>query len=180
MSMNTIQDLFEHGLEDIYHAEHELLDALEELESNTEREEIAQAFANHREETEGQIDRLEEGFEMFGEPPEKEECEGIEGLLEEYEEFISMDPDQEVMDYHTMAAAEKTEHYEIAAYGNLLPLADQLGMNEAADLLEENLREEQETLEELTELTDTVYCKSLPPKPRPVCGFAGKSLQQSV
>ncbi len=160
--MDTIQDLFEHGLEDIYHAEHQLLDALEELEGNTERDEISQAFSSHREETQDQIDRLEEVFDMFGEPPEKEECEGIEGLLEEYEEFTSMDPAQDVMDYHNMAAAEKTEHYEIAAYGNLIPLADQLGMDEAADLLEENLREEQGALEELTELTEDFEMDAIP------------------
>ncbi|WP_049804856.1 DUF892 family protein [Natrinema pellirubrum] len=162
MSMETIHDLFEHGLEDIYHAEHQLLDALEELESNTDRDEIAQAFADHREETRGQIDRLEEVFDSFGEPPEKEECEGVEGLLEEYEEFTAMEPDQEVMDYHNMAAAEKTEHYEIAAYGNLIPLADQLGMDEAADLLEQNLREEQEALEELKELTEEFEMGAIP------------------
>ncbi|SEW17884.1 Ferritin-like metal-binding protein YciE [Natrinema salifodinae] len=160
--MDTIQDLFEHGLEDIYHAEHQLLDALEELENNTDREEIAQAFAEHREETQDQIDRLEDVFDMFGEPPEKEECEGIEGLLEEYEEFTSMDPAQDVMDYHSMAAAEKTEHYEIAAYGNLIPLADQLGMDEAADLLEENLREEQGALDELKELTEEFEIDAIP------------------
>ncbi|GAB3671330.1 ferritin-like domain-containing protein [Halopiger thermotolerans] len=162
MSMDTIQDLFEHGLEDIYHAEHQLLDALEDLEENTEHEEIANAFAEHREETQGQIDRLEEVFETFGEPPEKEECEGVEGLIEEYEEFTSMDPSQEVMDYHNMAAAEKTEHYEIAAYGNLIPLADQLGMDEAADLLEQNLREEQEALEKLKELTEQYEMDAIP------------------
>ncbi|ELZ04823.1 DUF892 family protein [Natrialba asiatica] len=162
MSVDTIQDLFEHGLEDIYHAEHELLDALDELESNTEREEIAEAFAEHREETQGHIDRLEAVFDMFGEPPEKEECEGIEGLIEEYEEFASMNPSQEVLDYHNMAAAEKTEHYEIAAYGNLIPLADQIGMGEAADLLEENLREEQSALDELKELTETYEMDAIP------------------
>ncbi|ELZ02059.1 MULTISPECIES: ferritin-like domain-containing protein [Natrialba] len=162
MTVDTIHDLFEHGLEDIYHAEHELLDALSELESNTEREEIAEAFAEHRAETEEQIDRLEEVFEMFGEPPEKEECEGIKGLIEEYEEFASMDPSQEVMDFHSMAAAEKTEHYEIAAYGNLIPLADQLGMDDAADLLEENLREEQAALDELKELTESYEMDAIP------------------
>ncbi|SER29527.1 DUF892 family protein [Natrinema salaciae] len=162
MSLDTIQDLFEHGLEDIYHAEHQLLDALEELERNTERDEISQAFSDHREETQGQIDWLEAVFDEFGEPPEKEECEGIEGLLEEYEEFASMEPSQAVMDYHNMAAAEKTEHYEIAAYGNLIPLADQLGMDKAADLLEENLREEQEALEELIELTEEFEMDAIP------------------
>ena len=162
MSMETIQELFEHNLEDIYHAEHQLLDALDELEEHTDYDEIAQAFSEHREETHGHIDRLEEVFEMFGEPPEKEECEGIEGLIEEHEEFTSMDPSQEVMDYHNMAAAEKTEHYEIAAYGNLIPLADQLGMDEAADLLEQNLREEQDALDELKELTETFEMDAIP------------------
>lgn len=162
MSVDTIHDLFEHGLEDIYHAEHELLDALEDLEQHTEREEIAEAFAEHREETEGQIDRLEEVFEMFGEPPEKEECEGIKGLIQEYEEFTEEDPSQDVLDYHSMAAAEKTEHYEIAAYGNLIPLADQLGLDDAADLLEENLREEQDALDELKELTESFEMDAIP------------------
>jgi len=162
MSIETTQELFEHNLEDIYHAEHQLLDALDVLEEHTGRDEVAQAFSEHREETQGHIDRLEEVFEMFGEPPEKEECEGIEGLIEEYEEFTSMDPSQDVMDYHNMAAAEKTEHYEIAAYGNLIPLADHLGMDEAADLLEENLREEQDALDELKELTETFEMDAIP------------------
>ncbi|MCU4974440.1 ferritin-like domain-containing protein [Halobacteria archaeon AArc-m2/3/4] len=162
MSVETLQDLFEHGLEDIYHAEHQLLDALDDLESNTEREEIAQAFSEHREETQEHIERLEEVFEEFGEPPEKEECEGIEGLITEYEEFVAEDPDQDVMDYHNMAAAEKTEHYEIAAYGNLIPLADQLGLDDAADLLEENLREEQDALDELKELTEEFDIDAIP------------------
>jgi len=164
MSMNTIQDLFEHGLEDIYHAEHQLLDALEELEVNTEHDEISQAFSEHREETQDQIKRLEEGFDMFGEPPETEECEAIEGFLEEYEEFTSMDPAQEVMEYHNMAAAERIEHYEIAAYGNLIPLADQLEMSDAADLLEENLREVKEALDELTGLTEEFEMDAIPAK----------------
>lgn len=162
MSIDTIQDLFEHGLEDVYHAEHQLLDALEDLEQNTERDDIARAFADHREETREQIDRLEEVFEMVGEPPERDECEGIEGLIEEYEAFTSADPAQDVLDYHSMAAAEKTEHYEIAAYGNLIPLADRLGMDEAANLLEENLREEQDALEDLKELAEGFEIDAIP------------------
>ncbi|USZ70920.1 DUF892 family protein [Natronosalvus halobius] len=162
MSTETIHDLFEHGLEDIYHAEHQLLDALEDLEEHTEREEIANAFVEHREETQTHIDRLEEVFDAFGEPPEKEECEGIEGLIEEYEEFLETDPNQDVLDYHNMAAAEKTEHYEIAAYGNLIPLAAQMDLGDAADLLEENLREEQDALEELKTLTEEFDLGAIP------------------
>jgi ferritin-like metal-binding protein YciE len=84
-----------------------------------------------------------------------EECEGIEGLVEEHEGFVEEeDPSQEVLDLHNLVAAQKTEHYEIAAYGNLALIADRLGMDEAGDLLHENLEEEQETLEELSSFVD--------------------------
>jgi ferritin-like metal-binding protein YciE len=154
MSVSNLEDLFEHDLEDIYFAEHQLLDALEELADSTEDEEIAEAFRKHREETQGHIDRLERVFEMIGEPPEEEECEGIEGLIREHESFVSEDPDQKILDLHNMTAAEKTEHYEIAAYGNLALVADRLGMDEAGDLLHENLEEEKAALEKLKNLTD--------------------------
>lgn len=152
--MNTLEELFEHGLEDIYNAEHELLDVLDQLSEQTENEEIAQAFREHRQQTEGHIERVEEVFDMIGEPPEEEECKGIQGLVEEHEEFLEMDPSQEVLDLYNMTAAEKTEHYEIAAYGNLAKLANQLGMDDAGDLLHENLVEEEETLEKLKDLSD--------------------------
>ena len=154
MSVSNLNELFVHDLEDIYFAEHQLLDALEDLAEETEDEEIADAFREHREETQNQIERLEQVFDMIGEPPEKEECEGIEGLIEEHEEFLEMDPDQKILDLHNVAAAEKTEHYEIAAYGNLALIADRLDMDEAGDLLHQNLEEEQAALEKLKTLTD--------------------------
>ncbi len=156
MSIDTLERLFEHGLEDIYYAEHELLDVLEELAEQTEGEELTQAFQDHHEETEGQIDRLEEVFDMIGEPPEEEECEGIQGLVEEHENFLDEDPSQEILDLYNKTAAEKTEHYEIAAYGNLAYLADKMGMDEAGDLLHENLEEEKQTLEKLKEISDNM------------------------
>lgn len=152
--MNTLEELFEHELEDIYNAEHELLDVLDQLAEQTENEEISQAFRDHRMQTERQIERVEEVFDMIGEPPEEEECEGIKGLVEEHDSFMQMDPSQEIVDIHNMTAAEKTEHYEIAAYGNLAKLANQLGMSDAGDLLHENLVEEQETLDKLKDLSD--------------------------
>ncbi|WP_459193601.1 YciE/YciF ferroxidase family protein [Halosimplex sp. J119] len=154
MAVNSAQELFEHELEDIYYAEHELLDVLQQLADQTEHEEIAQAFEEHREETKGQIERVEQVFEMIGEPPEEEECEGIQGLIEEHQELVDMDPDKNVLDVHNLTAAQKTEHYEIAAYGNLALLADRLGMDEAGDLLHQNLEEEEEALEKLKDLTD--------------------------
>lgn len=155
MTVASLEELFEHGLEDIYYAENELLDVLDELAEQTENEEITQAFTQHREETENQIDRLEEVFEMIGEPPEEEECEGIQGLVEEHEAFVDEDPEQEILDVYNVSAAEKTEHYEIAAYGNLAFLANQLGNDEAAELLGETLEEEKATLEKLKDLTES-------------------------
>jgi ferritin-like metal-binding protein YciE len=154
MGVSTLEELFEHELEDIYYAEHELLDVLDELAEQTEHEEISEAFREHRRETEEHVDRVEQVFEMIGEPPEEEECEGIQGLIEEHDEFLEKDPDPEILDLFNVTAAEKTEHYEIAAYGNLAKLASELGMDEAGDLLHQNLVEEEQALEKLKELTE--------------------------
>ena len=155
MSVTTLRDLFVHDLEDIYYAEKELLDALSELAEQTETEEISQAFQEHREETQGHIDRLDEVFEMLDKEPETERCDGIEGLITEHESFLEEeDPDQQVLDAHSLVAGQKTEHYEIAAYGNLALMADRLGMDDAGDLLHENLEEEQDALDELASLTE--------------------------
>jgi ferritin-like metal-binding protein YciE len=162
MAASTLEELFEHELEDIYHAEHELHEALGELASQVETEEIQSAFEEHRQETEEQIDRLEQVFETVGEPPEKEECEGIEGLLEEQEEFAEEDPETAVLELFNLASAQKTEHYEIAAYGNTTLLASQLGYEDAADLLEQNLREEEEALDELSQLAENYDFESVP------------------
>jgi ferritin-like metal-binding protein YciE len=86
--------------------------------------------------------------------PEEEECEGIEGLIAEHDEFMEMDPDPAVRDVFHVTAAEKTEHYEIAAYGNLAFLAKQMGMDEVAQLLGQNLDEEEQALETLKALTE--------------------------
>ena len=154
MTASNLRELFVHNLEDIYYAENELLDALEELADQTENEKIADAFKEHREETQGHVDRLEQVFEMLDKEPEREECEGIEGLISEHEGFVESDPDQEILDLHNLVAGQKTEHYEIAAYGNLALLADRLGMDEAGDLLHENLEEEEDALDELATLVE--------------------------
>ena len=161
MTVNNLRELFVHDLEDMYYAENELLDALEELADQTENEEIAQAFREHREETQGHIERLDQVFEMLGQKPEKEKCEGIEGLLTEHEEFVDEAPDQTVLGVHNLVAAQKTEHYEIASYGNLALIADRLGMDDAGDLLHENLEEEQDALDKLASLTDNFDYESM-------------------
>lgn len=154
MTVSSLRDLFVHDLEDIYYAENELLDALEELSEQTQNEQIAEAFREHREETQGHVERLDQVFEMLDQQPETEECEGIEGLLKEHEDFVGQDLDQEVLNVHNLVAAQKTEHYEIAAYGNLALIADRLGMDEVGDLLHQNLEEEEAALDKLASLTE--------------------------
>ena len=153
MTVSNLRELFVHDLEDILYAENKLLDALDSLAEETD-DEIAQAFRDHREETRDHVDRLEHVFEQLGREPEREECEGIEGLITEHEGFLDMDPEQEVLDFHNLVAAQKTEHYEIAAYGNLAVIADRLGEDELGDVLHETLEEEKEALDRLATLTE--------------------------
>lgn len=154
MSVTNLEELFEHELKDVYYAESELLTVLSDLEDQTETDAIAEAFRDHREQTETHVERLEEVFDMLGEEPEETECEGINGLVEEHESFLDADPEQAVLDLYNVSAAEKTEHYEISAYGNLAHLANELNMDGAAEVLGETLDEEKETLETLKRLTE--------------------------
>ena len=140
------------GLQHVYYTEQRLLDALSEPEEGSSSEEIREAFAEHRSETETHIERLEEVFESIGASAEAAEDPVVEGMIEAHEEFVEEDPSDEVLDRFNVAAGQKSEHYEIAAYGDLIPLADEEGYDDAADTLEETLREEQDALEKLSEL----------------------------
>ncbi|WP_101297142.1 YciE/YciF ferroxidase family protein [Halegenticoccus soli] len=162
MTAQTLNELFAQGLKEMYFVEQELTDALDALAQEVSEDDLAQAFEEHREETEGHIDRLEEVFEMIDESPEGKKVQAVQGLISDHEEFSEGDPDQHVLNLFDLAAAEKSEHLEIAAYGNLTFFADQLGLDDAADLLEENLREEQETLDELKQLTEAYDVSSVP------------------
>jgi ferritin-like metal-binding protein YciE len=150
MCANNLEELFETTLKHVYYTEQQLVDATEELAESTSEDEIANAFAEHHEETQHQVERLEEVFDEIGVSPEAEQDHAVDGLIEDHEEFVNQDPDDHVLDRFNIAAGQKSEHYEIAAYGNLIPLADQLGLD-VADTLEANLREEQDALDELSE-----------------------------
>jgi ferritin-like metal-binding protein YciE len=155
MGVSNLNDLFVHDLEDIYYAENELLDALDTLANQTDNEEAVDAFQEHRSETEGHIGRLDDVFEMLDKEPELEECEGIEGLIKEHETFVDEeDPERRVLDLHNLVAAQKTEQYEIVAYENLALVAERLGMDEASELLRENLQEEKDALDTLSSLVE--------------------------
>ena len=149
MAMQTIEELFEHELKDIYSAEHSLLDALEQMASESSDREIKKGFTQHRKETQGQIKRLEKIFKSLGQKPEAETCPGIEGLIKEKKAFMREQPSEELLEFYNIGAGQKAERYEITAYESLIDMADKLGMTDAVELLEQNLQEEEAALNKL-------------------------------
>ncbi|WP_433624968.1 ferritin-like domain-containing protein [Halomicrococcus sp. NG-SE-24] len=160
MSTESLDDLFETGLKEMCYTEKQLLDALSDLESEVSDEKAQSAFREHRQETEGHVERLEEVFDKVGVSPEEKQLHAIDGLVEDHDEFVQNDPEQEALEAFDLTAAQKSEHLEIAAYGNLAHLADQLGHDEAGDLLHQNLEEEEEALDELVEATEQMDVSS--------------------
>lgn len=147
--MNTGNDLFEHELQDLYDAEFRQAQALTEMADNAADGKLAEALRAHREETQGQIKRLESVFEAIGEKPEKETCAGVIGLIKEFKDFQGEDPADKVLNVFTAEAALKAEHYEIVSYAGLIKLAGQMGQTEVIDLLQQNLDEELATAQNL-------------------------------
>jgi ferritin-like metal-binding protein YciE len=152
MAMQTIEELFEHELKDMYGAEMALLDALEQMANESSDREIKRGFTQHRRETQGQIKRLEKIFRSLGQKPEAETCPGIEGLIKEKKVFMRERPTPELLEFYNIGASQKVERYEITAYENLIDMAEKLGMRDAVELLEQNLQEEEATLNRLKAL----------------------------
>ncbi|HEV2603832.1 MAG TPA: ferritin-like domain-containing protein [Microvirga sp.] len=150
--MKKLEDLFLHMLKDVYHAEKQILRALPKMAKNAESDELRTAFETHREETAVQVERLEQVFELLGKRARGEPCEAIQGLIEEGKEIMEEAEDPDVMDAGLIAAAQAIEHYEIARYGTLKAWADQLGMKDAARLIDQTLQEEKKTDQLLSQL----------------------------
>lgn len=148
----TLQELFLSTLQDIYHGEKQILKALPKMAKNASSPELKQAFQHHYDQTEGQVERLQRVFELMEKSPRGRTCEAIEGLVEEGKEVMSEAQTGEVMDAGLIAAAQAVEHYEMARYGTLRSWAEQLGMQEAAKLLDQTLQEEKETDELLNKI----------------------------
>ena len=149
MAMQTIEELFEHELKDMYSAEHSLLDALEQMAGESADRDVKKAYTQHRKETQGQIKRLEKVFKQLGRKPKAETCPGIEGLIKEKKAFMREKPSDELLEFFNIGAAQKTERYEITAYETLIDMADKLGMTDAVELLEQTLLEEEAALNTL-------------------------------
>ncbi|MGE5520623.1 MAG: ferritin-like domain-containing protein [Candidatus Dadabacteria bacterium] len=148
-----LKELFIDELKDIYWAEKHLTKALPKMMKASTNEELANAFEEHLQVTENQIQRCEEVFEMLDLPPKPKKCEAMEGLVKEAQSLMDELPKgSSVRDAGLIISAQKVEHYEIAAYGSLVQLAKTMGENEIADLLQETLDEEKEADELLTEL----------------------------
>ena len=152
MKLNTLQDLFIHELKDLYSAETQLLKALPKMAKAATHPELQAGFEEHLEQTKGHVARLEEIAELCKCKLTGHKCKAMEGLIEEGSELIAEDAADTVRDAGLIGAAQRVEHYEIAAYGTARALATCLGYEEAAELLGETLEEEKETDEKLTEL----------------------------
>ena len=150
MSSEPARKLLTEGVQELYYTEQQLLDALDTLSEQTEHEDAERAFSEHREETQEQVDRLEEVFELIDAEEETKRERVVDAMIEEHEEFAG-ENEGPTLDRYNIALEQKIEHYEIAAYSNVTSLAGKLGHDEAADLLEENLQEEEQALEELSE-----------------------------
>jgi ferritin-like metal-binding protein YciE len=147
-----LEELFSDTLKDIYFAEKQILRALPKMAKSASSGELRDAFEKHRQETEGHVDRLEQIFEAMGKPPRGKMCDAIVGILEEGKEIMEDYAGDSALDAGLAASAQAVEHYEIARYGTLRTWADELGMKDAAKLLDQTLQEEIKTDQLLTKL----------------------------
>jgi ferritin-like metal-binding protein YciE len=155
MQSSQLMKLFEDGLKDIYWAEKALTKALPKMIKNATSQELIGALENHLSETEGQIGRVEQIFEILEKKAVAKKCDAMEGLIKEGEGIMEECEDGSMMDAGIIGAGQKIEHYEIASYGTLRTFAETLGLGDAAALLEETLEEEKAADVKLTEVAVT-------------------------
>jgi ferritin-like metal-binding protein YciE len=156
MKLNSLQDLLHHELKDLFSAENQLVKALPKMAKAATNEDLRAGFEEHLEQTKGHVERLEQIAEKLGIKLSGHKCKAMEGLIEEGSELIGEDGEDSVKDAALIGAAQRVEHYEIAAYGTAVALAIHLGHEDAADLLHQTLEEERETDEKLTALAESV------------------------
>lgn len=150
--LNSLDDLFLHTLKDILYAEKQALKAMGKMSKQASSDKLKEAIEGHREQSQTQIERLEQVFEMIDKTPRGAKCEAILGIIEEAEELMEDAQEDEVRDAAIIAAQQAVEHYEIARYGTLCAYAKQLGHDKAAELLHETLKEEEATDKAMTKL----------------------------
>jgi ferritin-like metal-binding protein YciE len=161
MEHQALKDLYIDELKDIYNAENQLVKALPKMAKTANSEELRTGFEEHLEQTRGHVQRLEQIFKELGEKPSGKKCKGMEGLVAEGQEIMGEDFEDDVMDAALISAAQRVEHYEIAAYGTVRTYAELLGEDTAAQLLEQTLEEEKETDQKLTDMAGEINVKAL-------------------
>ena len=154
--MKKLEDLFHDTLKDVYFAEKKILAALPKMARAANSDELRAAFDKHEGETEGQVERLEQVFQILGETPKGKTCNAIMGIIEEGQEIMKEYKGTPALDAGLLAAAQSVEHYEISRYGTLKTWAGELGMDKAVKLLDATLAEEKKTDAALTELAETL------------------------
>jgi ferritin-like metal-binding protein YciE len=160
LTLDNLENVLELQLRDLYSAEDQLISALPRMAAAAHSRDLKSAFETHLRETRQHKTRLEQAFRMLGCDPKSESCEAMEGMIEEGQDIISMDGDPEVKDAALIAAAQRVEHYEIAAYGTARTLADQLDLDDAKDILDQTLDEESHADSLLTKIATGGMFKS--------------------
>lgn len=152
MKLKSMEDLLLHELKDLHNAEKQLLKALPKMAKAAEAPELRQAFEEHLEETERQVERLDDIFAQLGKAARGTHCKAMEGLIQEGADLIEEEGEPAVKDAALIAAAQRVEHYEMAGYGSARTFAQQLGLNDIAELLQQTLDEEGAADHKLTEI----------------------------
>jgi ferritin-like metal-binding protein YciE len=155
VQFDSLQTLYVEQLRDVYNAEQQILKALPKMAKAASHRELQRAFIQHEKVTQRQVQRLDRIFKELGERSSGKKCKGMQGLIEEGQELIKEKPEPEVLDAGLISAAQRVEHYEIAAYGTLRTWAQQLGYERQAQLLQQTLDEEGETDKRLTALAES-------------------------
>ena len=154
-TLNTMEDLYLDQLQDLYDAEQRITKALPKMAEAATSPELKRAFESHLRETEGQIKRLERCFELLGKSPKSKTCEAMKGLVAEGQAVVNASGDNDVRDAALIAAAQRVEHYEMAGYGCTRTFAMRIGQENAAELLQETLDEEEKADRLLTEIAES-------------------------
>jgi len=160
MPNDSLKELYVEELKDLYSAENQLVKALPKMAKAASSDELRQGFEEHLEQTKCHVQRLEKVFQSLEESPKGKKCKGMEGLIEEGAEVMEEDFEGSLMDAALIGAAQRVEHYEIAAYGTVCAFAKELGETKQASLLTETLEEEKETDEKLTELAQQINAQA--------------------
>lgn len=154
MKIKSLEDLLTDELKDLYSAENQITKALPKMAKSTQSRELRTAFEEHLRQTENQVRRLERACSELGISPKGKKCVGMEGLIEEGKELMTMDSEPSALEAGLIGAAQKVEHYEIAAYGTAIAHARQLGFSSVVQILDQTLEEEKLTDEKLTRLAE--------------------------